>query len=176
MEGRGPRCRCRCRWSTTVSASVALSASRDWKFLFGCGLERRVAPLVERASASPRSGKIFGFYNPRYRFPDTEFSGIRARSPPQNTDFVPGTSDFWRVGTIYGERGAQRLSASPKKILSFWRPQEAWLAGICPEYPTITQPRGSHPGHWAGDGNQPRAYLSERRKIGFFAGAMAENY
>ena len=58
----------------------------------------------------PAQRKIFGFHNPHYRFPDTELSGIRARTPRQNTDFVPGISDFWRSAAV---------SAPQAKILRF---------------------------------------------------------
>ena len=84
----------------------------------------------------PAQRKIFGFHNPHYRFPDTELSGIRARTPRQNTDFVPGISDFWRSAAVSAPqakilrfrtpldtcgRRARRSapSASPKKILRF---------------------------------------------------------
>lgn len=78
------------------------------------GVGRRGAPRAVSVSVRPRSGKFFGFHNPHYRFPDTELSGIRARAPRQNTDFVAGISDFWR---------SEAVSAPQAKILRFWTPK-----------------------------------------------------
>ena len=71
----------------------------------------------------PAQRKIFGFHNPHYRFPDTELSGIRARTPRQNTDFVPGISDFWRSAAV---------SAPQAKILRFRTPKVSILASFEP--------------------------------------------
>ena len=51
----------------------------------------------------PAQRKIFGFHNPHYRFPDTELSGIRARTPRQ----IPISS---REFLIFGDRSGKRAA------------------------------------------------------------------
>ena len=77
----------------------------------GCCAARSAAS--GKRKRPPAQRKIFGFHNPHYHFPDTELSGIRARTPRQNTDFVPGISDFWR---------SEAVSAPQAKFLRFRTP------------------------------------------------------
>ena len=66
----------------------------------------------------PAQRKIFGFHNPHYRFPDTELSGIRARAPRQNPDFVTGISDFWRSEAVSAPQAKKLRFRSPKVTIS----------------------------------------------------------
>ena len=82
----------------------------------GCCAARSAAS--GKRKRPPAQRKIFGFHNPHYRFPDTELSGIRARPPRQNPDFVPGISDFWRFGG--GKRAAgEKFAISDPKCVDF---------------------------------------------------------
>ena len=68
----------------------------------------------------PAQRKIFGFHNPHYRFPDTELSGICARAPRQNTDFVAGISDFWRSEAVSAKfSGPKSPDTATSEIVTF---------------------------------------------------------
>ena len=119
---------------------------------------RRVQMLVGCAARSAASGKrkrppaqrkIFGFHNPHYRFPDTELSGIRARAPRQNTDFVAGISDFWR---------SEAVSAPQAKILRFRRPKVTILS-------RFQRSLESHPASGPEDPIFLPIFLSEKSQI-----------
>ena len=94
-------------WAGPASRSVrAAGPGKDRFFLstFFVAKFRRCCAARSAASGKrkrpPAQRKNFGVHNPHYRFPDTELSGIRARAPRQNTDFVPGISDFWRSEAV----------------------------------------------------------------------------
>ena len=97
----------------------------------------------------PAQRKIFGFHNPHYRFPDTELSGICARAPRQNTDFVAGISDFWR---------SEAVSAPQAKILRFRRPKVTILS-------RFQRSLESHPASGPEDPIFLPIFLSEKSQI-----------